>query len=173
MKKLLMTLMLGLLILTQPTASIAEDEIVPWDSLKGTVWLASESHNRLSINQLGKISRDKGQHVYVQFLDLADEVYAIKIHWWSTSAKINVVEYAVLVPSTPNSFSYTEATHPRDSGFPGIQGRGTFTIIDENTAELTQVGRLLDGSASALATVLKRVDKAPDVPVAQTYPPAQ
>ncbi|MEM8743024.1 MAG: hypothetical protein AAGF14_00140 [Pseudomonadota bacterium] len=173
MKKVCVALMFGLLVLAQPAASIAAEEIVPRDSLKGTIWQATDSHDRLTIDQRGKIERKEGKDIYIEFLDLADEVYAIKIHWWNVAAKINVLEYAVLVPGTANNFSYTEALHPPNSGFPGIQGHGTFRIIDQNSAELTQVGRLVDGSASAFVTTLKRVDKAPEISVPQTYPPAQ
>ena len=42
-----------------------------------------------------------------------------------------------------------------------------------NRAEFSQMGRLLDGHASAFLNILTRVDEAPAVPLEQTYPPAQ
>jgi hypothetical protein len=146
------------------------DEIIPIASLAGTVWAASEPHDRTTIAADGTISLKESKDIFVAFGDLIDGVYTVKVNWWNVDAGLNVVEYAVLVPEEENVFDYIEVAHPQDSGFPGIQGFGTFEVLDENTAKFTQAGRLLDGSASAFVTELTKVDKEPTVPIAQTYP---
>jgi hypothetical protein len=149
------------------------DNIIARDALQGTIWMAETTHDRATINASGKLDVKEGKEIYVEFMELIDDVHVIKIHWWNTSNKINVVEYGVLVPGGENHFVYSEAQHAPGSGFPGIQGQGSFRLINDNTAQLTQIGHLIDGSASAFATDLKRVDKAPEVPIPQTYPPVQ
>lgn len=158
-------------VLLASTVGSYSEDILPPDSLNGSVWAADATHNRITVDSFGKISIKEGKNIYIEFMDLVDGVYAIKIHWWNVSANINVVEYAVLLPESENVFVYTEAEHAPEGGFPGIQGGGTFRLVDESTAELTQYGNLLDRSASAFVTRLKRVDAPPEVPLAQTYPP--
>jgi|GEM_PF-1891137 len=144
------------------------------EDLKGTIWLADSTHHRATVDAGGKVLVKEGKEIYVQFLELVDEVLIAKIQWWNVSAKINVVEYAVFSQVDEVTLTYTEATHPPDSDFPGIEGSGTFEIDDDGdipVAHFTQLGHLLDGSASGFATQLKKVDKVPDIPVSQTYPP--
>ena len=148
----------------------AEDMILPREALANTIWEATDTHDRSTIAPDGTITVKEGKNIYVAFGDLIDGVYTIKIHWWNVEAGVNVVEYAVLVPEEANVYDYAETHHPADSGFPGIQGGGTFTLLDETTAELTQIGHLIDGSASAFMTRLTKVDAAPEIPIPQTYP---
>lgn len=152
------------------------DEIERPGFLNGTVWEANKSHIRMSIGRDGKIEKAKGQKVYVQFLDYADGVYAVKIHWWSVEDSLNVIEYGVMVHEIESTYAYIEAAHPKDSTFPGISGSGFFRIIEgdgEPRAEFSQMGRMLQGHASAFLSILEKVEKAPDVPLPQTYPPAE
>lgn len=146
------------------------------ENLKGTIWLADSTHHRATVDANGNVAVKEGKEIYVQFLDVVDEVLIAKIQWWNVSANINVVEYAVFSQVDEDMFTYTEAAHAADSDFPGIEGSGTFEIDDESgipVAHLTQLGHLLDGSASGFSTQLKKVDKVPDIPVSQTYPPLQ
>jgi len=158
-------------VLIASTVGSLSEDILPPDSLKGSVWAAEATHDRVTVDSTGKISVKEGKNIYIEFIDLVGGIYPIKIHWWNVSANINVIEYAVLLPHSENVFDYAEAEHAPDGGFPGIQGGGTFRLVDESTAELTQYGNLLDRSASAFVTRLKRVDAPPEVPIAQTYPP--
>ncbi|MCB1495779.1 MAG: hypothetical protein KDJ86_08340 [Bauldia sp.] len=160
----------GLTALGQFAGSAFADEIIPQGSLAGTIWASTDSHDRTTIGVDGKISLKEGKDIYIRFGDLVDEVYTIETHWWNIDAGLSVVEYAVAVPEEDNVYAYVEPHHPSDSGFPGIEGHGTIHIIDANTIDFSQVGRLTDGSASAFATQLTRVDKAPEVPIPQTYP---
>ncbi|MEM8561985.1 MAG: hypothetical protein AAGF57_07100 [Pseudomonadota bacterium] len=150
------------------------DEMTSPGFLNGTVWEADDPHIRMSITRDGKIEKAKGQKVYLQFLDYEDGVYAVKIHWWSVSDNLNVIEYGVLVHELESTYAYIEAGHPKDSTFPGISGSGFFRIIEDDgglSAEFSQMGRMLHGHASAFLSILEKVDKAPDVPLPQTYPP--
>ena len=153
-----------------PVSASAEDMILPREALADTVWVAGDTHDRTTIAPDGTISMKEGKNIYVAFGDLIDGVYTITIHWWNVEAGINVMEYAVLVPEQANVYDYSETLHPEDSGFPGIQGSGTFTLLDETTAEFTQIGHLIDGSASAFVTRLTKADAPPEVPIPQTYP---
>ncbi len=144
--------------------------------LKGTVWEAKDPHKRMSIGPDGKMKTAIGQKVYVEFLDYVEGVYAVKVHWWSVEDNLNVVEYGVLVHELETTYAYIEADHPKDSNFPGISGGGYFRVIsgeDGSKAEFSQIGRMLNGHASAFLNVLEKVERAPDVPVVQTYPPVQ
>ena len=152
------------------------DEIKSPGFLNGTVWESKRSHIRTSIGRDGKIERAEGQNAYVQFLDYEDGVYAVKIHWWSVEDNLNVIEYGVLVHEIESTYAYIEAAHPEGSSFPGISGSGFFRIIEgdgEPRAEFSQMGRMLHGHASAFLSILEKVDKAPDVPLPQTYPPKE
>ncbi|WP_421723484.1 hypothetical protein [Bauldia sp.] len=163
-------LIAGLAAASFVTVPALADEIMPIEALEGTVWASQESHDRTAIDANGDISLKESKDIYVAFGDLIDGVYTIKINWWNVEAGLNVVEYAVLLPESDNVYVYIETTHPADSSFPGIQGGGAFRVLDEDTATLTQAGRLLDGSASAFVTKLTRVEAPPEVPLAQTYP---
>ncbi|WP_339716636.1 hypothetical protein [uncultured Sneathiella sp.] len=166
---LVASLILSLSMLAQPRSTAAAN-FFESSNLVGTVWLAPEAHDRTTIDRNGKSSVKTGKNIYIEFLGDKSGVFTIKIHWWNVEANINVVEYAVMVHEAENFYHYVEAEHPDDSNFPGIAASGTFRLINESEAELTQIGRLLDGSASAFVTRLNLVDAAPDVPLKQTYP---
>lgn len=159
-----------LTLFTQPQEAAAETMFEPKD-LVGTIWLAPEAHSRTTIDRFGKISLKTGKNIYVEFLSENQGVFSIKIHWWNVEAKINVVEYAVMAHENENVYVYVEAEHPDDSSFPGISAGGNFTLLSETEAEMTQIGRLLNGSASAFITRLEKVSAAPDIPIKQSYPP--
>ncbi|MEM7446454.1 MAG: hypothetical protein AAF414_24255 [Pseudomonadota bacterium] len=171
MSKIFTALFAAIAVLGLSMVSANADEIIPTASLAGTIWVADEPHDRTAIDRFGTIEIKEGKDIYVEFGDLVDGIYTIRVHWWNEEAEINVVEYAVLTQVSDNMFSYTETDHPADSGFPGIIGAGTFQILDENTAQLTQAGRLLDGSASSFQTHLILSDAAPSISIPQTYPP--
>jgi len=143
------------------------------DGLAGTIWLAKDTHDRTTVDRNGAITIKQGKNIYIQFMSENRGVLTAKIHWWNTAHNLNVVEYAVMVPEGANVYRYAETEHPEGSGFPGIQGGGIFRVTDGATAELTQIGNLLDGSASAFVTMLEKVDSLPDVPLPQTYPPIE
>lgn len=145
----------------------------PEDSgaLKGTVWVAKKEHTRSTVDINGEVSVKEGKEIYVEFMEWIDGVYSIRIHWWNVSAGINVMEYGVMVPHGDGVFEYNEALHHEDSDFPGLQGRGRFKLLDDHTATLSQLGHLLDGSASAFVTTLHKTDTAPEIPIDLTYPP--
>ena len=165
-------LALAATILLPPQNAAADGMFLPKD-LIGTIWLASDTHDLTAIDRFGKTSSMTGKNIYIEFLGENRGVFTIKIHWWNLKAKINALEYAVMVQEDGNVYSYVEADHPDDSAFPGIAGSGTFRLTSETEADLSQIGRLLDGSASAFITHLHKVDAAPEVPIKQTYPPAQ
>jgi len=84
------------------------DEIIPIASLAGTVWAATEPHDRTTIGADGTISLKESKDIFVAFGDLIDGVYTVKVNWWNVDAGLNVVEYAVLVPEEENVFDYIE-----------------------------------------------------------------
>lgn len=166
-------LLLLLMVFTASGGAANADEIQRPGFLKGTVWEAKQPHKRMSVGPQGQIVTAKGQRLYVEFLDFVEGVYAVKVHWWSVEDNLNVVEYGVMVHEIETTYAYIEADHPADSTFPGISGSGFFRVIDGesgNRAEFSQMGRMLNGHASAFINVLERVKRAPDVPVKQTYP---
>lgn len=166
----LRTLLLGALLVSGLPVSVFAGDHVPYEELAGTIWMSEAPHTRTTVSSRGAVELKEGKDIYIEFLSLTDGVYTIKVHWWNLEVGINVVEYGVLVRDEPNEFTYIEADHPAASGFPGIAGYGSFELIDADTAEFSQLGRLADGSASAFENRLKRVDKAPEVPIPQTYP---
>lgn len=141
--------------------------------LPGTVWLADATHDRTTIDRFGAVSIKTGKNIYLQIIDEDQGVFTVKIHWWNVEANINVVKFAVMIREAENFYRYVEVEHPDDSAFPGIAAGGTFFFLSEWEASLSQIGRLLDGSASAFVTHLQKVDSVPEVPIQQTYPPAQ
>lgn len=157
-------------VLMSATGTAMGLDFIPYPELAGTIWLSQQPHTRTAVDTKGNIEHKEGKDIYVKFLALKDGVYSIAIHWWNESAKINVMEYGVLVKSAENSYTYIEADHPDDSGFPGIAGTGTFELLDASTAQFSQLGRLLDGSASAFVNRLHKVSEAPTVEIPQTYP---
>jgi hypothetical protein len=152
------------------TASVHAADLYSEADLEGTVWNAEKPHSRTTVDIHGDLAIKEGKEIYVELVEFLAGVHTVRIHWWNLSKGINVMEYAVMVRVGENLFEYSEAEHPDDSGFPGIQGHGLFRLLDENTVELTQIGHLLDGSASAFVTTLHKVDAAPDVPIAKSYP---
>jgi hypothetical protein len=151
-------------------AAAASSDFIPYDKLAGTIWMSESYHTRTAINIHGVIERKEGKEIYIQFLSPKNGVYPVKIHWWNEQHGIDVVEYGVLVREAENTYAYTEADHPDNSGFPGIAGSGTFRLLDASTARVSQLGRLLDGSAAAFVTRLHKVSKIPVVSVPQSYP---
>ena len=165
--------LLALLCLLMVSQSAVAADFYEDQDLVGTVWLADTTHDRTTIDLFGAVSIKTGKNIYLQFIDEDQGVFTVKIHWWNEEENINVVEYAVMVREAENFYRYVEAEHPDDSTFPGIAAGGTFVLLSEWEASLSQIGRLLDGSASAFVTDLQKVDDVPDVPIQQTYPPAQ
>lgn len=165
----LLTLLLLLSIPQSAAASVFFED----KELVGTVWLADTTHDRTTVDRFGAVSIKTGKNIYLQFIDEDQGVLTVKIHWWNVEAKVNVVEFAVMVREAENIYRYVEADHPDDSSFPGIAAGGTFLLLSEWEANLSQIGRLIDGSASAFVTNLQKVDNVPDVPIQQTYPPVQ
>ena len=143
-------------------------------ALKGTIWVGKNTHRRVSVTTDGDIQIKEGKDIYVHFVEKVDDIYVIEVRWWNESAGLNVLEYGVLTRVSPNIYRYIEADHHSFGvpifNFPGIIGRGTFELKGRNTAELIQIGHLVDGSASGFTTLLERADELPDVPVPQTYP---
>ena len=162
-RQLIPILSLSLLLAAAPAS--ADDA-----SLAGTKWLSEAEHTRVTVDHRGEVTLKTGKYLYVEVLAESGGVYAVKKRWWNIDAGINVVEHAVLAPESADTYAYVEADHPDDSEFPGIIGRGSFFLVDENTAEYSQIGHLNDGSASGFVTILKKVDQAPDVPIPQSYP---
>ena len=143
-------------------------------ALEGTIWVAKDTHRRVSVTIDGEIEIKEGKDIYVRFLEKVDNIYVIEIRWWNVAQGLNVLEHGVLTRVSPNIYRYIEADHydfglPNDD-FPGIVGRGTFELRGRDHAELIQIGHLVDGSASGFTTILERADELPDVPVPQTYP---
>jgi hypothetical protein len=146
------------------------DDFYPGDALTGTMWLSMETHDRTTIDLNGVTEIKQGKYLYLEVVELTQGIYTIKIQWWNETVGIHVVEYAVMLREGDNIYRYEEAGHPPDSAFPGIAGGGLLRLLDETHAEISQIGRLIDESASAFVTSLTKVDAPPDIPVAQTYP---
>lgn len=143
-------------------------------ALEGTIWVAKDTHRRVSVTVEGDIEIKEGKEIYVRFLEKVDNIYVVEIRWWNVSQGLNVLEHAVLTRISSNVYRYIEADHhdfgvPNDD-FPGIIGRGTFELRGRNQAELIQIGHLIDGSASGFTTMLERAEEVPYVPVPQSYP---
>lgn len=149
---------------------VLADSIYDNESLDGSVWFSAAPHDRVSVDAHGNISLRKGKQIYVQFLGNTGDVRVVMFHWRNVGHRINVSEYALLVPVTENIYAYHEVDHPGDAPFPGIRGEGQFKIIDSDTAELFRIGTLIDGQASALVTKLTRVARPLEVPVPPTFP---
>lgn len=156
----------------QPSASAAggQGEL----ALKGTIWVATAPHRRVTVTTEGDIEVKEGKNIYVRFLDQIDDIFVIEVRWWNMAANINVLEHGVLTRISPNVYRYIEADHHElgfpTPDFPGIVGRGTFEIQGRNRAKFIQIGHLIDGSASGFTTMLERTDELPQVPIPQTYP---
>lgn len=140
-------------------------------ALDGTTWCAPDVHQRLAVDLSGRVTTKEGKDICLQFAQgTAGSGYVMKVIWWNVAAGIHVEEWAVALPTGDGIIEYREATHPADSGFPGIYGSGELRLTDQETMEIHQVGLLSDGSAAAFQTTLKRVRALPVIPIKRTYP---
>jgi hypothetical protein len=149
-----------------------QQQIKLLETLDGTHWCSSNQHTRLDVDIYGNVSTKEGKDICLSFTRKAAQLVT-RIVWWNASKGIHVVEWAVAAPVAGDRLTYTECTHAKDSGFPGIQGQGTLVLRDKGFMEMTQQGNLTDGSAAGFVTTLKRVAKLPEIPVSQTYPTHQ
>jgi len=155
------------------------DELIRY--LNNKIWVTTVEHDRLSVDKNGAVSIKTGKNVALEFVGY-DDAALIKINWWNVDANISVWEYAVGTPVGGDELSYVEAAGHTDD-FPGLLGGGHVKIRENDGGgdgdggdsvpvimEMSQVGRLVDGSASGFSTVLPPADAWPDHGVGQTYP---
>ena len=188
MKKIVLALLLGLLSLGHMGTSNAADyvldrgllhEILPYGPLDGTIWMSTASRAQLQTDRPEQATRDKGAEIDIHILasfevqNPLESGYSIKVNKWKKSGNPDVNKSATLVSNGENSFVYTEHSSRPLSDFSGAKGHGIFRIIDKDTAELTDVRQLADGSAQTSVTTLHRVDTRFGSPIAATRPPAQ
>lgn len=149
-----------------PLSAAIAQQLYPDDQLVGTIWRSEGPFVWTSVDHGGAITQRTSDGNFVEFLGHRDGVYVFTINWWNEEAGVNVVEHGVMVSDGENSYVMleAEATHP------GITGDGFFRIIDADSAAMTQIGRLDDGSAAAFATPLMRVETPPAVPLPQSHP---
>ena len=173
MKTFLVMVLLGLLSLGPAATSNAADqildrghlhEILPYGPLDGTIWMSTASRERLRNDHPGKAARENGTEISIyilasfEFLTPRERVYSVKIDDWSRGANSHVSNSATLVSNGENNFILTEHSPRPLSNFSGTKGHGLFRVIGKDTAELTDVRRLSDGSAHTSVTTLHRVD---------------
>ena len=149
-----------------PLSAAVAQQFYPDDQLVGTIWRSEGPYVWTSVDHGGAITQHTSDGNFVEFLGHRDGVYVFTINSWNEEAGVNVVEHGVMVSDGENSYVMrkAEGTHP------GITGDGFFQIIDPNSAEMTQIGRLDDGSAAAFATPWMRVEAPPAVPLPQSHP---
>jgi len=157
-------------LLAMTTVGSQAEPYIATDDLKGTIWAAKGSHTWTSIDQFGKATVTEADALYIKFREQPLGADVICIHWWNEEDGYSVVEYALVLPAGENTFAYTEVGHSAESGFPGMQGSGHFTLLSDGTASFTQMGRTLDGQAGAFAADLVRVDEEPQTPIPHTWP---
>lgn len=165
MRRLLKVVALACLALLPLSAAVAQ-QLYPDDQLVGTIWRSEGPFVWTSVDHGGAITQRTSDGNFVEFLGHRDGVYVFSINWWNEDAGVNVVEHGVMVADGENSYVMleAEATHP------GITGDGFFRVIDADSADMTQIGRLDDGSAAAFATPLTRVETPPAVPLPPSHP---
>lgn len=173
MKKFFSSLLMALLVLSHTTPSNAADESAPSRSLNGTIWMSTKSLDLSQANHLAKFTRNMGTDIVIYFWHADRNGYTVKVDRLNAGPKTDFNTSAHLIPNGENSYIYQE-WYPRPlTDFPGRKGHGIFKIIDANTAELTDVRRLRDGSAHTFVIKLHRLDTRFGSPVAQTRPRAQ
>lgn len=159
MKQLFIVLIVGLLSLSQATKSNSAGKIDHRNSLNGSIWVSADSHDRSPIGPPGKIPHEKGTEIHVYFLVPLEDGYLIKVSWLNKNTKSDVRRSAILVSAGGDDFIYKEL-HPRPISdlSDNKKGHGIFRIIDNDTAELTDVRRRADGSTHTFVFRFHRVD---------------
>ena len=173
MKKFLLSLLLCLLSLGHAATSNAADESAPSRSLDGTIWMSTESLDLSQDDHLAKFTRNMGTDIVIYFWNADRDGYIVKVDRLNAGPNTNFNTHAHLISNGKNSYIYQEV-YPRPlTDFPSRKGHGIFRIVDANTAELTDVRRLRDGSVHTFVIKLHRLDTRFGRPVAQTRQPAQ
>ncbi len=188
MKKLFLSLLLCLMSPGYAATSNAADQllhhgllhnILPYGPLDDTIWISAASRESLQADRPEKAVRENGEVIDIHFLaffqfhDPPESGYSIKVRGWNGNDNSYVNSSATLVSNGENSFVYTEHSDRPLSDFSGTKGHGILRIIDTDTAELTDVRRLADGSESTSVITLHRVDNSLSEHLGQLGPPAQ
>ncbi len=173
MKKVFLSLFLCLTSLGHAATSDASDESAPSRSLKGTIWMSAESLDLSGDDHLAKFTRNMGTDIVIYFWHSYGDRHSAKVDRLNAGPNTDFNTGASLIPSGNNSYIYQE-DYPRPlTDFASQKGHGIFRIIDSDTAELTDVRRLHDGSAHTFVIKLNRLDTRFSNPVAQDRPPGQ
>ncbi len=173
MKELFLWVFLSVMTLGYAATSIASDGSAPSRSLKGTIWMSAESLDLSGDDHLAKFTRDMGTDIVIYVWSTYSDSYSVKVDRLNVGPKTDSNMLAHLIQNGKNSYIYKEVHHRPLTDFPSRKGHGIFRIIDSNTAELSDVRRLDDGSAHTFVIKLHRLDTRFSNPVAQNRPSGQ
>ena len=121
------------------------------------------------MDRLGKVELKEGKNICMIFTQESGS-YIAKIVWWNLDKDLHVEEWAVATPIDDTRLDYVEAEHPANPEFPGIIGAGTILLVSDDQMDVSQLGRLVNGTATGLRTTLERVEALPEIAVPVSYP---
>jgi len=170
MKQVRRLILATILMVLLPLTNALAQGFYPDEDLVGTIWASEAPYGWTSVDHTGEITHMTSDGNFIEILEYDDGVYAFMLNWWNIETELNVVEYGVMVSSRDNSYVMVEAEDRQGAEHVGITGDGFFRILDRDTAQIIQVGRLAGGAAGAFSNRLNRVEAPPNVPLPQNRP---
>jgi len=132
-----------------------------FDSLDNATFCSvDQGHSVILIDSKGTTAVRPGQSACITLTKIED-VWKVRIEWWSQPMNKRFVEYALAGWINPSTLSYIEA--PSNPTASKIVGTGQLRFIDADTIHFFQNGVLDNGSSALFNETLTRVTTAPTV----------
>ena len=119
-----------------------------------------QGHSVVLIDDSGSTSVRGGQSACIT-LSKVEDLWKVRIEWWSKEMNKRFVEYALAGWINPKTLAYKEA--PSQSTNSKIVGEGHIRFIDNNTVNFFQYGVLENGSTAMFSENMTRADGVPEV----------
>lgn len=121
-------------------------------------------HSIINLDRNGVSKLKENLNVCITLSEIED-VWKVRIDWWSIPLNKKFVEYALAGWINPKTLAYIESSSSPNNT--KIIGEGHIRFIDEDTVNFLQYGVLENGSAAMLSENLTRVETMPiiDLPL--------
>ena len=119
-----------------------------------------QGHSVVLIDDSGSTSVRGGQSACIT-LNKVEDLWKVRIDWWSKEMNKRFVEYALAGWINPKTLAYKEA--PSQSTSSKIVGEGHIRFIDNNTVNFFQYGVLENGHTAMFSENLTRANGVPEV----------
>ena len=145
--------------LSQPAAAMPSQ----FNDADNTTYCSiDKGHAPVLIDGKGNTKIRKDQSICLT-LSKVEELWKVRIEWWSKPMNRRHVEYAIAGWINPKTLAYVEATSSKSKKV--AIGEGHIRYIDADTINFLQYARMEDGSALMLSENMTRVDKIPAVDI--------